>query len=98
MDRTNAFFLGLVLSVTAVSVVAKLLIEREALRRDYAQVMLAAGIAGEVIVWPLISIVSSVQHKANAVSAGFKASAWRLFSLSSCLRPGGALRTGPCAG
>ena len=75
VEPTSAFFLGLVLSVTAVSVVAKLLIEREALRRDYAQVMLAAGIAGEVLVWPLISIVSSVQHKANAVTAGFRASA-----------------------
>ncbi len=74
-DPSSAFFLGLVLSVTAVSVVAKLLIEREALRRDYAQVMLAAGIAGEVVVWPLISIVSSVQHRANAFTAGLKATA-----------------------
>ena len=73
-EPTSAFFLGLVLSVTAVSVVAKLLIEREALRRDYAQVMLAAGIAGEVLVWPLISIVSSVQHRANPWVAGFRAS------------------------
>ncbi len=73
LELTSAFFLGLVLSVTAVSVVAKLLIEREALRRDYAQVMLAAGIAGEVVVWPLISIVSSVQHRANPFTAGLKA-------------------------
>lgn len=73
LEPTNAFFLGLVLSVTAVSVVAKLLIEREALRRDYAQVLLAAGIAGEVIVWPLISIVSSVQHRANPFIAGLRA-------------------------
>ncbi len=73
IEPTSAFFLGLVLSVTAVSVVAKLLIEREALRRDYAQVMLAAGIAGEVLVWPLISIVSSVQHRANPFIAGVKA-------------------------
>lgn len=73
LEPTNAFFLGLVLSVTAVSVVAKLLIEREALRRDYAQVMLAAGIAGEVVVWPLISILSSVQHRANPFMAGLKA-------------------------
>ena len=72
-EATSAFFLGLVLSVTAVSVVAKLLIEREALRRDYAQVLLAAGIAGEILVWPLISIVSSVQHKANPFSAGLRA-------------------------
>lgn len=73
LDPTSAFFLGLVLSVTAVSVLAKLLIEREALRRDYAQVMLAAGIAGEVLVWPLISIVSSVQHRSNPLTAGFRA-------------------------
>lgn len=72
LDPTSAFFLGLVLSVTAVSVVAKLLIEREALRRDYAQVMLAAGIASEVVVWPLISIVSSVQHNANPFAAGLR--------------------------
>ncbi len=72
-DPTSAFFLGLVLSVTAVGVMAKLLIEREALRRDYAQVMLAAGIASEVLVWPLISIVSSVQHRANPVVAGLRA-------------------------
>ena len=71
-ELTSSFFLGLVLSVTAVSVVAKLLIEREALRRDYAQVMLAAGIAGEVIVWPLISVVSSVQHRANPFAAGLR--------------------------
>lgn len=38
----NGFFLGLVLSVTGVSVVAKILIERDALRRGYAQVILAA--------------------------------------------------------
>ena len=36
LEPTSAFFLGLVLSVTAVSVVAKLLMEREALRRIQA--------------------------------------------------------------
>ncbi len=70
---SNAFFLGLVFSVTAVSVVAKMLIERQALRRDYAQVMLAAGIASEVVVWPIISVISSVQHQGNPVIAGIKA-------------------------
>ena len=82
LEPTSAFFLGLVLSVTAVSVVAKLLIEREALRRDYAQVMLAAGIAGEVVVWPLVSIVSSVQHRANPWVAGLKASVLALVFLA----------------
>lgn len=73
LDTASAVFLGLVLSVTAVSVVAKLLIEREALRRDYAQVLLAAGIAGEVLVWPLIAIVTSMQHRANPFTAGLRA-------------------------
>lgn len=73
VEPTSAFFLGIVLSVTAVSVVAKLLIEREALRRDYAQVMLAAGIAAEVVVWPMISVVSSVQNRANPWVAGTQA-------------------------
>ncbi len=75
LEATSSFFLGLVLSVTAVSVVAKLLIEREALRRNYAQVLLAAGIAGEVSVWPLISIVSSVQHNGSPWVAGLRATA-----------------------
>jgi Kef-type K+ transport system membrane component KefB/nucleotide-binding universal stress UspA family protein len=66
----NGLFLGLVYSVTAVSVVAKLLIEREALRRDYAQVMLAAGIASEVLVWPLISVLSSLHERSNPWIAG----------------------------
>jgi Kef-type K+ transport system membrane component KefB len=72
-DVTTGFFLGLVLSVTAVGVVAKLLIEREALRRDYAQVLLAAGIAGEVLVWPLISVVSAIHQHANPTTAGIRA-------------------------
>jgi Kef-type K+ transport system membrane component KefB/nucleotide-binding universal stress UspA family protein len=74
-DITTGFFLGLVLSVTAVSVVAKLLIEREALRRDYAQVLLAAGIAGEVLVWPLISVVSAIHQHGNPTAAGLRATA-----------------------
>ncbi len=57
----DAFFLGIVLSVSAVSVAAKILIERELLRRRFAQVTLAAGIASEVVVWLLVSIVSAAK-------------------------------------
>jgi Kef-type K+ transport system membrane component KefB len=53
--------LGIVLSVTAVGVAAKILIERDALRRRYAQVILAAGIASEVLVWLFIAVVSSIR-------------------------------------
>lgn len=54
-----AFFLGIVLSTTAVSVAAKILIEREVLRRRWAQVILAAGVASEVLVWLMVSVVSA---------------------------------------
>lgn len=65
-------FLGLVLSVTAVSVVAKLLIERDALRRTYAQVIIAAGVASEVLVWLLIAVVSAL-HGGSPVASGLRA-------------------------
>ena len=35
--------------------------------------LLAAGIAGEVLVWPLIAVVSSVQHRDNPFAAGVRA-------------------------
>ena len=57
----SGLMLGIVLSVTAVGVLAKILIERQALRRRYAQVMLAAGIASEVLVWVLVSLASSIR-------------------------------------
>src|ERR671929_618051 len=54
------FFLGVVLSVTGVSVLTTILLERGVLRRDYAQVTLAVGIASEVLVWILVSIAASL--------------------------------------
>ncbi len=74
----DGFFLGLVLSVTAVSVAAKILIERGTLRRGYAQVILAAGIASEVIIWPLISMVGSLQS-GNPVAAGLRSALFAAF-------------------
>lgn len=70
-----ALFLGVVLSVTAVSVAAKILIEREVLRRRYAQVILAAGIASEVAVWLLVSIVAS-EHSASPVLVVLRSAAY----------------------
>ena len=71
----TAFFFGVVLSVTGVSVIAKILIERDALRRGYAQVILAAGVASEIVVWPVISVVASFRDgnpwMVGARSAGF---------------------------
>lgn len=63
-----AFFLGIVLSTTAVSVAAKILIEREVLRRRWAQVILAAGVASEVLVWLMVSVVSAAHSHLVALA------------------------------
>ncbi|HKS70826.1 MAG TPA: cation:proton antiporter, partial [Ktedonobacterales bacterium] len=68
----SGIFLGLVLSVTAVSVAAKILIERDALRRDYAQVIIAAGVVSEVLVWLLIAVVSQLRA-GTEVASGLEA-------------------------
>lgn len=56
----SGVYLGVVLSVTGVSVVAKILMEQGTLRRAYAQVILAAGITSEVLVWLMIAVMSSL--------------------------------------
>lgn len=63
-----AFFLGIVLSTTAVSVAAKILIERETLRRRWAQVILAAGVSSEVLVWLMVSVVSAAHSGSVAIA------------------------------
>ncbi|MBV8772039.1 MAG: cation:proton antiporter [Deltaproteobacteria bacterium] len=67
----GGIFLGLVLSVTGVSVAAKILFERGSLRRSYAQVILAAGISSEVLVWLLISAVAALREN-NALMEGLR--------------------------
>ncbi len=64
-------FLGIVLSVTAVSVAAKILLEREEQRRRYAQVILAIGVASEVVAWPLVSVAAAI-HTNAALLAGLR--------------------------
>ena len=79
-----AFFLGIVLSVTAVSVAAKILIERQVLRRRYAQVILAAGIASEVLVWLMVSVVSAAHQNSPvlALRSGIFAVGFFIFMLT----------------
>lgn len=64
-------YLGIVLTVTGVSVVAKILLERGETRRGYAQVILAAGVASEVLVWLMVSVVSSL-HASSPLLTGMK--------------------------
>ncbi|MCC6313550.1 MAG: cation:proton antiporter [Thermomicrobiales bacterium] len=70
-------FLGIVLSVTAVSVAAKITIERGSLRRRYAQVTLASGVASEVLVWLLIAVVVSMKA-GNPLLAGLRSAAFAI--------------------
>lgn len=67
----GGLFLGIVLSVTAVSVASTILIERGSVRRAFAQVILAAGVASEVIVWLFVSVVSAV-HGSSPLIAGIR--------------------------
>jgi len=80
---STAFFLGVILSVTAVSVAAKILIEWGSTRRDFAQMILAAGITTEVVVWLLVSVASSGggAMAATAVERGALAAAFFAFVL-----------------
>lgn len=73
----DGFFLGIVLSVTAVSVAAKVMIEQGVLRRGYAQLILAAGVASEVLVWLLVSIVSSF-HGSSPLATGLRSTAYAI--------------------
>src|SRR5919199_3815864 len=69
------FFLGIVLSVTAVSVAAKLLLEGDAMRRRYAQVIMDAGVASEVLVWVLVSVLAAV-HSSSPVLAALRSAVY----------------------
>lgn len=69
----SGFFLGIVLSVTSASVLSTILLERESMRRRYARVALAAGIASEVLVWVLLSIASSLGGSSPVLAATISA-------------------------
>ena len=52
-----AAFLAITISVSAISVIAKVLIDLNLIRRDFAQLFIAIGMIDETIVWILISII-----------------------------------------
>jgi Kef-type K+ transport system membrane component KefB/nucleotide-binding universal stress UspA family protein len=69
----SSIFLGATLSVTAVGVIAKFFMEQGVLRRSYAQVIMAAGIASEIVVWPIISALSSMKEGESWIAGLFTA-------------------------
>ena len=70
-------FLATTMSISAVKVVAKLLLEMKLMRRDIGAVILAASITDDTIGWVLLSIVSSIAMSGTV-------------SLGSVARPMGA--------
>jgi Kef-type K+ transport system membrane component KefB len=52
-----AAFLAITISVSAISVIAKVLIDLNLIRRDFGQLFIAIGMIDETIVWILISII-----------------------------------------
>ena len=69
-DRTVfAIFLATAMSISAVKVIAKTLLDLKLMRRDVGAVILAASITDDTIGWILLSIVSSIAAS-GSVSVG----------------------------
>lgn len=52
-----AFFVSITISVSAISVIAKVLIDMNVIRRDFGQLFVAIGLIDEVVVWILVSVI-----------------------------------------
>jgi Kef-type K+ transport system membrane component KefB/nucleotide-binding universal stress UspA family protein len=71
-----SLFIATAMSISAVPVIAKVLMDMNLIRRDIGQVTLAAGMTDDTIGWILLSVVSGLAHsgqfdlKAVAVSVG----------------------------
>nr|WP_246461107.1 cation:proton antiporter [Nocardia transvalensis] len=66
-----ALFLGVALSVTAIPVIAKTLLELGLIHRDIGQLVLAAGAVDDAVGWLLLAVVS-----AFAINGGTSAAAY----------------------
>ena len=52
-----AFFVSITISVSAISVIAKVLLDMNVIRRDFGQLFVAVGLIDEAVVWILISVI-----------------------------------------
>lgn len=57
---TFALFLGTALSISAIPVIAKVLIELRVIRRDIGQLTLAAGMIDDTVGWIMLSVVAGL--------------------------------------
>lgn len=69
-DRTVfALFLATALSITAIPVLAKVLIDLDLMRREFGQTVLAAGLVNDITGWTLLGLVISLAG-AEALTGG----------------------------
>ena len=60
-----ALFMAVAMSISAVPVIAKVLMDMKLIRRDIGQVTLAAGMTDDTIGWILLSVVASLAAKGS---------------------------------
>lgn len=67
-----ALFIGTAMSISAIPVIAKVLMEMHIIRRDIGQITLAAGMIDDTVGWILLSIVAGMagSGQVNLTSAG----------------------------
>ncbi|MFP5319862.1 MAG: cation:proton antiporter [Acidimicrobiia bacterium] len=65
-----ALFLGTAMSISAIPVIAKVLMEMKVIRRDIGQVTLAAGMIDDTIGWILLSVVAGLAASGTIDVAG----------------------------
>ena len=67
-----ALFLGTAMSISAIPVIAKVLMEMNIIRRDIGQITLAAGMIDDTIGWILLSVVAGLASSGsiNPMTAG----------------------------
>ncbi|MEN3315782.1 MAG: hypothetical protein V7605_2016 [Acidimicrobiaceae bacterium] len=67
-----ALFIGTAMSISAIPVIAKVLMEMKIIRRDIGQITLAAGMIDDTIGWILLSVVAGLASSGtvNPLTAG----------------------------
>jgi Kef-type K+ transport system membrane component KefB len=60
-----ALFIGTAMSISAIPVIAKVLMEMHVIRRDIGQITLAAGMIDDTIGWVLLSVVAGLASSGN---------------------------------
>ena len=61
-----ALFIGTAMSISAIPVIAKVMMEMKVIRRDIGQVTLAAGMIDDTIGWILLSVVAGMASSGQA--------------------------------